>query len=135
MTATLVRRYVAGAPVSDSDDGLIREMASLFAALHGHGVTTEDAHLDNFLRTAEGELVFLDFGKARVFRAGSPLLYAGVAFDLHRLFRAALRGDPGLWQIVIDEYQRCSSFGRLGRAAVSCLLRLESWRYRIVKGG
>ncbi|MDH4031829.1 MAG: lipopolysaccharide kinase InaA family protein [Chromatiales bacterium] len=135
MTATLVRRYVAGEPVAEPDDGLAREMASLMAALHGRGVTTEDAHRHNFLRSAEGGLVFLDFGKARVFRTGSPLLYAGVAFELHRFFRAALGRDAGLWQIFIDEYQRCSSFGLLGRAAVSWLLRLETWRYRVVKGG
>ncbi|UCC15487.1 MAG: hypothetical protein JSW21_06070 [Gammaproteobacteria bacterium] len=134
MTATLVRQFVAGDPIAEPDGKLAREIASLMAALHGRGVTTEDAHRHNFIRTPEGELMFLDFGKARVFETGNPLIYPAVAFDLYRFFRAALDRDTALWQIFLDEYQHRSSFGPLGRAAVAQLLRLEAWRYHIVKG-
>ncbi len=85
-------------------------------------------------RNANGSLVFLDFGRARIFSRLSPLLFAGVAVDLHRFYRATLKGDQDLWEKFLDAYFRRSIFGRRGRGAVRRLLAFDMRRYRWVKG-
>lgn len=131
---TLVRHFVEGAPVGVLEASVLGEIANLMARFHDAGVTTDDAHRHNFIRGANGALVFLDFGRARIFSRHSPLLFAGVAVDLHRFYRAALKRDQDLWEEFLDAYFRHSAFGPRGRGAVRRLLAFDMRRYRWVKG-
>ena len=130
----LVRHFVAGAPVGILEASVLEEIANLMARFHEAGVTTDDAHRHNFIRGANGDLVFLDFGRARVFSRHSPLLFAGVAVDLHRFYRATLKRDQELWEKFLDAYFRRSAFGRRGQRVVRRLLAFDMRRYRWVKG-
>lgn len=133
--ATLVRGYVSGTSVDRVDKSLIGPMARSIAAIHGQGVITEDAHRENFVRDGDGELSFVDFGKARTFAPWNPLLFAGIAFDLHRLYRAALDRDEWLWRSFLDAYFLQTPFRRWQQSVVRTLLAVERRRYRMVKGG
>jgi hypothetical protein len=135
LRATLVRGFVPGTPVEELDADLVTEMAATMAAIHGRGVTTEDAHRENFVRCADGALTFIDFGKARVFHAWNPLLHAGIAFDLHRLYRAALDRDEALWRGFRAAYLDAAPFSAAAMWMIIALLAIERLRYRIVKGG
>lgn len=135
LQATLVRGFVAGTRVEGLDAELVTKMAATMAAIHGRRVTTEDAHRENFVRRADGALAFIDFGKARVFRRRNPLLYAGIAFDLHRLYRAALGRDDALWRRFRAAYFDATPFSAPARWMIVALLAVERLRYRLVKGG
>lgn len=131
----LLRRFLPGDPVGAIDRGLADEIARLLAGFHGAGVTTEDAHRHNFLRLKDGDLAFMDFGRARVFGTWNPLLPAGIAFDLHRFGRACLNGDQATWGSFLDEYFRHCPFPATRRTWIRRLLDLEIRRYRMIKGG
>lgn len=133
LRATLVRGFVVGTPVEKLDAELVTEMAASIAAIHGRGVITEDAHRENFVRTTDGSLAFVDFGKARTFGRGNPLLYAGIAFDLHRLYRAALDRDASLWRRFYEAYVEAVPFSSWKIWAIRSLLGIERLRYRLVK--
>jgi tRNA A-37 threonylcarbamoyl transferase component Bud32 len=130
----LVRHFVPGEPVENLDASIIEEIAALMALFHGAGVTTDDAHRHNFIRDLRGNLVFLDFGRARIFSRHSPLLFAGVAVDLHRFYRATLKRDQNLWKIFLDAYFEKSTFGPGSKRLTRCLLAFDMRRYRWVKG-
>jgi hypothetical protein len=134
LQATLVRGFVSGTPVAELDADLVTEMAATMAAIHGRGVTTEDAHRENFVRCAGGALAFIDFGKARVFHPWNPLLHAGIAFDLHRLYRAALDRDEALWRGFRAAYLDAVPFPAAAKRMIIALLAIERLRYRLVKG-
>lgn len=134
LRATLVRHYLAGQPVTSIETSTLEEVAGLLARFHDAGVTTDDAHLQNFLRTDDGALAFLDFGRARIFYRHNPLLLAGVAVDMHRFYRATLKRDDRLWSDFLDSYFRQSPFGAASKRLVRWLLALDMWRYGWVKG-
>ncbi len=135
VTATLVRHYLEGEPVGPVDEGLLGEIAGLLAGFHEAGVATNDAHLSNFVRMPDGRLGFLDFGRARVFRRASPLLYAGVAMELHRFRRTTTKQDEDRWRAFLEAYFRRSPFGRVGNRLVRALLAIDMWRYGLRKRG
>ena len=130
----LVRHFVAGAPVEVIDASALEEIAALMVRFHEAGVTTDDAHRHNFIRSANGNLVFLDFGRARIFSRRSPLLFAGVAVDLHRFYRATLKRNQDLWEKFLHAYFGRSAFGPRGQRVVRWLLAFDMRRYRWVKG-
>jgi tRNA A-37 threonylcarbamoyl transferase component Bud32 len=132
--ATLVRRFVAGEPLEALDQSVVGEIASLLAWFHDAGVTTDDAHRHNFIRTGRGRLVFLDFGRARIFTRGNPLLFAGIAVDLHRFYRAALKRNDDLWEVFLQDYFRQSPFGPAANSLIRRLVGIDMRRYRWVKG-
>ena len=51
--------------MSDED---VKSIAALIATFHLHGVVTDDAALQNFVKNDSGELHFIDFGRAIVLR-------------------------------------------------------------------
>ena len=135
VTATMVRHYLEGEPVGPVDDELTSEIASLLAEFHDAGVATNDAHLNNFVRMRDGKLGFLDFGRARVFSRANPLLYAGVAMELHRFRRATLKQDERRWEAFLGTYFHRSPFGTLGNRLIRALLAIDIWRYGLRKRG
>ena len=79
-------------------------------------------------------MAFIDFGKARVFHPWNPLLHAGIAFDLHRLYRAALDRDEALWRGFRAAYLDAVPFPAAAKRMIIALLAIERLRYRLVKG-
>ena len=134
LRATLVRHYLAGEPVTSLEPSTVEEIAGLLARFHDAGVTTDDAHLQNFLHADHGALAFLDFGRARIFHRYNPLLLAGVAVDLHRFYRAALKRDDRLWSRFLESYFRQSPFRPAGKRLIRWLLAVDMRRYGWVKG-
>lgn len=131
---SLVRSFVEGQPIGEIDTSLASEIATLLAGFHAAGVTTDDAHRHNFVRSRQAGLVFLDFGRARVFHRSNPLLMAAIAVDLHRFYRASLKRDDDVWGPFLDAYFRHSTFGALGNALIRRLVAIDMRRYRWVRG-
>lgn len=106
-----VRGFVQGEPLERFDPASVVEAGELLARLHARGVVTDDALTQNFMRAPDGRLFFLDFGKARIFAPGNPLLVAWTALEHCRFLRASIGGDTEMWSLFRDAY-----FAALGRS-------------------
>jgi hypothetical protein len=123
-----VRSYVSARPVVAVDVAALRDMATVLAGFHRRAVVTDDALLQNFMRARDGRLVFVDMGRARLFRPHSPLLALGIALELTKFRRASLRGDDALFRAFTEAYFEASHLRRTGRTIVRLLMRLLIWQ-------
>ena len=126
-----LRGFVPGEPLTRLDPDVVAEAGRVLAGLHDRGVVTDDALTQNFLRAPDGALFFLDFGKARVFRPGSPLLPVWVALEHARFLRASLGGDEHLFRSFRRAYFGASRRGRAYATAVKLLTRAVRWQRRL----
>jgi hypothetical protein len=129
-----VRTYVPGEPVSGFDEASAREAGELLAALHARGVVTDDAQTQNFMRTADGRMFFLDFGKARIFTAGDPRFPIWIALDHCRFLRASINWDDALWAAFRRGYFDATSLGKVQQTAVRAVTFLLLWQRRLRRG-
>lgn len=129
-TVWLVKEYLPGTPLDAFTLADLPAVARLMARIHNRLIITDDASAGNFIRTLDGEMQFLDFGRAKLFRR------PGLGFDLHigwelaKLRREGFRWDNKLWQAFIPLYVEARGGSRLrhGRifaaASVSVALRM-----------
>lgn len=114
----LVKEFVAGDPVETFAATDLPAVARLLAGVHAQAVITDDASAGNFLRTLDGDLQFLDFGRAKRFRR------AGLGFDLHagwelaKLRREGFRRNAPLWNAFVPLYFAALGGSRLRRARI-----------------
>ncbi len=94
---TARREFIPGSPLDELDGSDLDAAAVLIADMHARGVVTSDLNLRNFLQGEDGRIWFLDFGRARVFRWRSPLLWTYIGRDLARFSRSGLRNDQARW--------------------------------------
>ena len=114
----LVKEFVAGEPVETFAATDLPAAARLMAGVHAQAIITDDASAGNFLRTLGGEMQFLDFGRAKLFRR------PGLGFDLHvgwelaKLRREGFRRDISLWNAFVPLYFAALGGSRLRRAFI-----------------
>ena len=114
----LVKEFVAGDPLESFAAADLPAAARLLARIHDRLVITDDASAGNFIRTLDGEMQFLDFGRARLFRR------TGLGFDLHvgwelaKLRREGFRRDDALWTAFVPLYFAARGGSRLRRARI-----------------
>ena len=85
-----VRQLLPGSPLDTQEDKAALAMADLLAAIHRRGVVTLDPQQDNFISpasSANGELAFIDMGRARCFKIWNPQLYLNIGKEMVRLQR------------------------------------------------
>lgn len=100
----LVKEYVAGEPVSAFAPADLPAVAQLLARVHGRGIVTDDANVGNFLRTLDGQMAFLDFGRARLLRGAGLWLDLHVGRELAKLRREGFRWNDDLWRAFLPLY-------------------------------
>ena len=114
----LVKEFVAGAPVETFAAADLPAAARLMARIHNRLIITDDASAGNFIRTLDGGMQFLDFGRARIFRR------PGLGFDLHvgwelaKLRREGFRWNAPLWDAFVPLYFAALGSSRLRRARI-----------------
>ena len=123
-TVSYLRTWIPGEPLAGFDAASAAEAGELLADLHARGVVTDDALTQNFLRAADGQLLFLDFGKSRILPRRSPFLPAWIALEHCRFLRAALAGNADLWEVFRAAYFTASGGRRSHEATVRGLSRL-----------
>lgn len=118
----LVKEYVAGEPVSAFATGDLPAVARLLARVHGCGIVTDDANAGNFLRTLDGQMEFLDFGRARPYRRAGWRFDAAIGCELAKLRREGFRWDAALWRAFRPLYFAAlgASRGRQIRIRLAC---------------
>ena len=80
--AYLFKEYVPGKPLKNYNKETTPQLALMFSKFHAAGVVTCDAHNDNVIQTLDGELLFIDFGKATIFKNKNLLFYFTAAREI-----------------------------------------------------
>ncbi|HOE01222.1 MAG TPA: hypothetical protein PKI64_09250 [Kiritimatiellia bacterium] len=118
----LVKEYVVGAPVETFAAADLPAAARLLAGVHAQAVVTDDASAGNFLRTPDGQMEFLDFGRARPYRRAGWRFDAAIGCELAKLRREGFRWDAALWRAFRPLYFEAlgASRGRQIRIRLAC---------------
>jgi tRNA A-37 threonylcarbamoyl transferase component Bud32 len=124
----LRKQYIAGTPLTTLTTQEAQDMGTLLARIHERGVVTGDPSHENFLRAIDGELYFIDFGRARTWRMRTPLFYLYAGKDLARLYRTGLPGRADLWPVFLQAYRATFSLAHPWDWLLSA--SLHYWRHR-----
>ncbi len=125
-----IKTYVAGDRPEQLDHGDLAQLASLLDAIHRRGVVTLDPGLYNLVRDRDGQLNFIDLGRARVHSRPGALFCIDVGKELCRLYRESLRLDVERFDVFMRDYRQRSDLGRLGWLLLRSSLHAFLWRYR-----
>ena len=118
----LVKEFVAGEPVETFAAADLPAAARLLARIHERLLITDDASAGNFLRTPDGQMEFLDFGRARPYRRAGWRFDAAIGCELAKLRREGFRWDAALWRAFRPLYFAAlgASRGRQIRIRLAC---------------
>lgn len=89
------------------------ELGHYIASVHRAAVTLGDMALDNFLITNTGRLVFIDYGRARVFLWRGFFFYIFASKDLLRTTQKLLANNPDLGAIFSENYRKALGFSSI----------------------
>lgn len=122
------REYLAGTMVEHLTEPLTRALADHLAAIHQAGVLTCDPSMENLLLGPDGRLVFIDFGRSRIFRWRSLLFYFYVGKELVRCDRNLRFADAALFSTLLFHYFAALPAPPCSRAIIK--LSMRYWRHR-----
>lgn len=107
------RESLPGFALASWDSERAVELGNYMAKVHRAGVTLGDMALDNFLITSAGHLVFIDYGRARIFLWRGFFFYIFASKDLLRTTQKLLTGNPDLGRIFIENYRKTIGIGSI----------------------
>jgi tRNA A-37 threonylcarbamoyl transferase component Bud32 len=99
-----VREFIDGAAIDKFEISDMAPLARMIAQIHARGVVTRDPSLENFIRTPDGKIVFIDFGRSAIFNPKNPVLIDYQAKELARVRCHAFVGDDVLYDLFHDLY-------------------------------
>lgn len=129
-----LRTYVPGMTLSEFDASSVREAGRVIGTLHASGVVTDDAQTHNFIRDPHGRLLFVDFGKARIFSPRNPLRLVWIALEHCRFLRASIDWNKALWAEFRNSCFEAAGLNGAERAGVRAVTALLLWQRRIRRG-
>lgn len=128
----LRRKYTEGRILKRLEAKTINAVAAHLSKIHFANVVTCDPKADNFLITKEGELMCIDYGRARVFSHKGPYFYWYVGKEMHRISYALYRKTPELWRPFITSYKAACNYPAWGwkivRTSLNVCLRRKGLR-------
>jgi serine/threonine protein kinase len=98
------REFIDGKPVEGFSVEEMEPLARMMAKIHARGVITRDPSLENFIRTPEGRILFIDFGRAVLLNPKNPVIIDYLGKELARLRCHGLAGDDALYGRFCDFY-------------------------------
>lgn len=100
----LLKEFIPGDDVAALDEPEIGTFAELMANIHARGAVTNDPTCANLIRTTDGQLAFIDFGRAAIYPQRGPVYWWYLGKELSRTYRKALRGSPELMSQYAPRY-------------------------------
>lgn len=128
-----VKKFVPGVTLDSFSLADMPDVAREMAFFHSRGIITDDANVGNFIRDPSGRILFLDFGRAKIYSEGRAPAHA-VGKELAKLFREGCGYDYGLWNIFLPEYYKFSEAGWWRRTRIEFHWRLAKFFRDIRKG-
>lgn len=98
------REYLEGKPVESFVEKDIEPLARMMAQIHQRGVITRDPSLENFIRTPDGKILFIDFGRSVILNLKNPAIIAYLGKELARMHCHAFAGDDQLYNLYHEKY-------------------------------
>ncbi len=98
------REYLEGKVVESFVEEDIEPLARMMAQIHQRGVITRDPSLDNFIRTPDGKILFIDFGRSVVLNPKNPAIIVFLGKELARMHCHAFAGDDQLYNLYHEKY-------------------------------
>jgi len=114
----LVKDYVPGKVCDRFEDGDMAEAGSLLARLHQHGIITDDANVHNFLKKDNGQMIFIDMGRARIYPCRSLPILIQIGRELAKFKREGICWNKNQWQEFLYHYFAHYSCSRLHRILI-----------------
>ena len=108
------REKLSGTPLLTWDSDKAEELGRYIARVHQAGVTLGDMATDNFLITDAGHLVFIDYGRARVFVWRGVTFYWHASKDLARTKQYLLAKDADLIRALYRGYRASAKVSGAG---------------------
>ncbi len=124
----LRKTYVPGRALTTITAKDATEMGRLMANFHARGVVNNDPAPSNFVRTPDGILFCVDFGRSRTFRYCSPYFFFYVGKELARLHRAGLGSCPILGKAFDKSYRALAAPSWWQRWVVQTSFNYWQWR-------
>ena len=75
----------------------IESLVRMMVRIHQRGVITRDPFLQNFIRTPDGEIRFIDFGRSAILNPKNPVIIDFLGKELARFRCHAFAGDDQLY--------------------------------------
>lgn len=123
------REFIDGTPVEAFVMEDMEPLARVMAQIHGRGVITRDPSLENFIRTPEGDILFIDFGRSVILNPKNPVIIDYLGKELARLRCHALAGDDALYERFCDFYFDALPGGSVRHGLIDRSGRLWCWRF------
>lgn len=124
-----VREFIDGNPIEQFEMRDMEPLARMMAQIHERGVVARDPSLENFIRTPEGEIVFIDFGRSAMFNPKNPLLVDYQAKELARVRCHSLQGGDALYRAFHEMYFTFFPRGKILRMLMEHIAERWSWRF------
>ena len=126
--AAIYKEFVPG-KVPDNYDVFAERLAQLFVAIHEAMVITRDAHGDNVIETDAGELMFIDFGKARIFKSRNVLYWATLIRE-HFFIKTKMLKNNNTYKRFLGFYLKHADYGnpQLLKVAIIIGNTVLQWR-------
>jgi len=98
------REYLDGKPIKQFELKDMDSMAKMMAQIHQRGVITRDPSLENFIKTADGKILFIDFGRSIILNPKNPVIIDYMGKELARLWCHAFAGNDELYTRFHEKY-------------------------------
>lgn len=98
------REYVQGRPFDTFTLEDMMPLGKIMAQIHQRGVITRDPAPNNFIKTPNGDILCIDFGRAALLSPRNPALWHYLGKEMARLRYHALSGDKELYRCFQEIY-------------------------------
>lgn len=99
----LYKEYVPGKLLTEFTPEILAKLASMFVQLHHAGVITRDAHDENVIEADSGELMFIDFGKSKIFSRRTGYYWA-ILLREHFFIKSKLLKNDERYDEFLERY-------------------------------
>ena len=132
--AAIYKEYVPG-EIPDNYDAIAERLAQFFVRLHEAMVITRDAHDQNLIKTDSGELMFIDFGKARLFKRRNLSYWATLVRE-HFFIKTKMLKNNDTYKDFLSVYLKHFSHGNyhILKAAIIMGNTVFQWRNYLRRG-
>jgi tRNA A-37 threonylcarbamoyl transferase component Bud32 len=121
------REYVQGRPLRAFTLKDMVPLGKIMAQIHQRGVITRDPAPDNYIKTPNGDILCIDFGRAALLSSRNPVLWHYLGKEMARLRYHALSGDRELFRRFQEAYFETLPAGPVHRWLID---RVSSLWYR-----
>ena len=109
------REYLDGSQVTTFGLEDMDAMAKMTAQVHLRGVITRDPSVENFIRTPDGKILFIDFGRSIILNPKNPLIIDYMGKELARIRHHAFADNDLLFNRFREKYFENLSWGSARR--------------------